>query len=118
MTTTDPPTVAKSPTQFTKNSMDITVSKPTRQFFIITVIRTAGDHKAYRGLPVARSSKFSDCNQLKSLGVNNGETVYESVLHLFSPFYETNCQNSILEYVLLWEYYMTFISFKIMLLVY
>jgi len=95
---------------------DYTVSHPTR-LFLITVMRTAGDHKACRGLPVARSSKCSDCNQLKSLGVNNGETVYESVLCLFSLFYETNCQNSILEYVLLWEYYMPIISFKIMLLV-
>jgi hypothetical protein len=73
---------------------DYTVSHPTRQFFIITVMVTAGDHKAYRVLPVARSSKCSDCNQLKSLGVNNGETVYESVLCLFSPFLETNCQNN------------------------
>ena len=81
-------------------------------------MRTAGDHKAYMGLPMARSSKCSDCSQLKSLGVNNGATVYESVLCLFSPFYETNCQNSILEYVLLWEYYMPIILFKIMLLVY
>lgn len=96
---------------------DETVLHPTRQFFIITVMRTAGDHKAYRGLPVARSSKCSDCNKLKSLGVNNGETVCEIVLCLFSPFYETNCQNSILEYVLLWEYYMPIIAFKIMLLV-
>jgi len=29
---------------------DYTVSLPTRQFFIITVMRTAGDRKAYRGL--------------------------------------------------------------------
>jgi hypothetical protein len=35
---------------------------------------------------VARSSKCSDSNQLKSLGVNNGETVYESALCLFFPF--------------------------------
>jgi len=44
--------------------------------------------------------------------------LYESVLCLFSPLYETNCQDSILEYVLLWDYYMQIISFKIMLLVY
>jgi len=42
----------------------------------------------------------------------------ESVLCLFSLFYETNYQNSILEYVLPWEYYVPIISFKIMLLVY
>lgn len=62
-------------------------------------------------------AKCSARNQL-SLGVNNGETVYESVLCFFPPFYETNCQNGILEYVLLWEYYMPIISFKIMLVVY
>jgi hypothetical protein len=55
---------------------------------------------------------------LKSLGVHYSETVYESALYLFSPFYETNCQNSVLENVLLWEYYMQILSFKIMLLVY
>jgi hypothetical protein len=72
--------------KISKFLLDYTVSQPTRQFFIITVMRTAFEHNTYRGLSVARSCKCLDCNQFKSLGVNNGETVYENVLCLSSPF--------------------------------